>query len=171
MLLFALYLILVIALPIALSGIIGYRGLPRGGACPHCAQETLPILSLPLRLAHRIYGGFSLQRRWCPTCEWDGYARGIVVRLPVTHVPSAAPRRRQPLRTLQLGGRAWHVMLESWRERGRFYGRLLFIGPSGKLWSDPTAAFSAESHHAVLGQAHSLSDRLLAYRLREVISG
>lgn len=171
MLLFALYLVIVIALPVALSAIIGFRGLPRGNSCPNCAQETLPLLSYPLRAAQRIHQGFSIQRRWCPACEWDGYARGVMVRLPLPLYAEPYPRRTQQVRNLELGGRNWRVMLESWREEGRFYGRLVFVGPSGKLWSDPTAAFSGPSQHEVLGQALSLSDRLLAYRLREVIAG
>lgn len=170
--LFAMYLVIVIALPIGLSALIGLRSLPHGGACPNCAQETLPLLSYPLRFAARILPGFRLQRRWCPACEWDGYAYGegvvLVAALARTEV---APPEMQPVRTLELGGRAWRVMLESWREQGRFYGRLRFIGPSGKSWTDPAASFSAPTHHEVLGQALSLSDRLLAYRLREVISG
>lgn len=171
MFLFALYLLIVIALPVALSAIIGFRGLPHGNACPHCAQETLPLLSYPLRLAHKTYRGFTVQRRWCPTCEWDGYARGVMVPLPRLQLREPNPRRTQQLRTLELGGRSWRVMLESWLEEGRCYGRLVFVGPSGKLWSDPMPAFSATSQDEVLVQALSSSDRLLAYRLREVISG
>ena len=60
---------------------------------------------------------------------------------------------------------------EYWRERGRCYGRLLFVGPSGRLWCDPLAAFHGQTQRDVMGQALALSDRLLAYRLREVISG
>lgn len=171
MLLFALYLVIVIALPVALSGIIGFRSLPRGNTCPSCAQETLPLRSLPLKLLQRVYRGSSLQRRWCPACDWDGYARGVMIRLPVVQNPTVSTRRTQQVRTLELGGRAWRVMLECWREHGGFSGRLVFVGPSGRLWCDPMAAFSAPTHHEVLGQALSLSDRLLAYRLREVISG
>lgn len=72
---------------------------------------------------------------------------------------------------LEIGGRSWNVMLESWHDHGLCYGRLVFVGPSGKLWSDSNTAFSAATQHEVLAQALSLSDRLLAYRLREVISG
>jgi hypothetical protein len=171
-LLFAIYLVVVIALPIALSAVMGFRSLPRGVGCPNCAQETLPLLSLPVRLAQRLQRGFSLQRRWCPTCEWDGYSR--VTQLTPLALPVAdtmGGRCTQPVRTLELGGRAWTVMLESWRERGRYYGRLLFIAPSGKQWHDPLAAFNGPTHDDVLEQALALSDRLLAYRLRDVIAG
>lgn len=169
MLLFAIYLVLVIALPVALSGFIGFRSLPRGGACPNCAQETIPLVSIPLRMAHRLHAAASLQRRWCPTCEWDGFAR--VSPVPVLLAADPDARHMQQVRTIELGGRPWRVFLESWREHGRYYGRLTFVAPSGRQWCDPMPAFNGPTHHEVLGQALALSDRLLAYRLREVISG
>jgi hypothetical protein len=170
-LLFGLYLVIVIALPLALSAAIGLRSIPYGSACPNCSHDTFPLVSVPLRVTRAIVRGFSLQRRWCPACEWDGYAHaGVPTRSANTPV-EPTPRRTQELRTLELGGRPWNVMLESWREEGRVYGRLLFVGPSGKLWCDPAAAFSAGTQREVLTQALSLSDRLLAYRLKEVISG
>ena len=172
MLLFAIYLVLVIALPIALSSIIGLRSLPRGTTCPNCAQETLPLLSYVVRAMHRFNSNFSMQRRWCPTCEWEGYAR-LTSLTPIAFpaLMDDAARHTQPVRTLELGGRAWNVMLESWSERGRYYGRLLFVAPSGRKWCDPLAAFNGPTHADALSQALALSDRLLAYRLREVISG
>jgi hypothetical protein len=170
-LLFAIYLVLVIALPIVLSSVIGFRSLPHGSCCPNCAQETFPLLSQTVRIAQRLHSGFSLQRRWCPACEWDGFAR--VQSEPAFTLVTIEHRghRSEPVRTLELGGRAWTVMLESWREKGRYYGRLTFVAPSGKKWSDPLAAFNGPSPHDVREQALALSDRLLAYRLREVISG
>jgi hypothetical protein len=170
-LLFATYLVLVVALPVALSGIVGYRALPRGHDCPNCAQDTLPLLSYTLRLAKRFIP-LSVQRRWCPTCSWEGFARPSSLLLPIMPPqPVTSTRYTQPLRSLELGGRAWNVMLEYWREHGRCYGRLLFVGPSGKLWCDPLAAFHGQTQDDVMGQALALSDRLLTYRLREVISG
>jgi hypothetical protein len=171
-LLFATYLVLVIALPVMLSAAIGYRSLPRGHACPNCTQETLPLLSHGIRLFKRVYPQLNLQRRWCPVCTWDGWARSSEFALAsaVTGMTSTI-RQTQPLRTLHLGGRSWSVMLEYWRERGRCYGRLLFVGPSGRLWCDPLAAFHGHTQQDVMHQALALSDRLLTYRLREVISG
>jgi hypothetical protein len=170
--LFAIYLVLVIALPVMLSAAIGYRSLPRGHACPNCMQDTLPLLSRGLRWLKRIYPQLSLQRRWCPVCTWDGWARTKEFALATAVLgPLPSVRQTQPLRTLQLGGRRWSVMLEYWRERGRCYGRLLFVGPSGRLWCDPLAAFHGHTQDDVVGQALALSDRLLTYRLREVISG
>jgi hypothetical protein len=169
--LFGIYLFIVIALPLTLSAVVGFRGLPYGNACPACRQETLPLVSAFLRPVKRAVPALSLQRRWCPACEWDGYAR--MPRTPDTvMVPlGVITRRTQQVRTLELGGRVWRVMLESWRDRGRCYGRLLFVAPSGKLWYDPFASLSAATHSEVVSQARSLSDRLLAYRLRDVISG
>lgn len=171
MLLFALYLVIVIALPVVLSALLSLRGMPRGNACPHCAHDTFPLVSAPLAWMRRLRPRLSIQRRWCPACEWDGYARSCGGRVAYAVAIEVVPRGTQELRTLELGGRPWQVMVESWREDGLCYGRLLFVGPSGKLWCDPTAAFSAATRHEVLAQALSLSDRLLAYRLREVISG
>jgi len=169
-LLFAIYLVLVIALPVALSAIIGFRSLPRGNACPNCAQETLALVSVPVRVAQRFHADFSLQHRWCPTCEWDGYARQPTPA-PVVLMADPAARNTQQVRTIDLGGRTWRVYLESWREHGRYYGRLTFVAPSGKQWCDPLPAFNGPNQHEVLSQALALSDRLLTYRLREVISG
>ena len=77
--LFAIYLVLVIVVPIALSGAVGLGTLPRGRACPNCAQETLLIQSPALRVAQRAHCGTSLQHRWCPACAWEGYARNAKV--------------------------------------------------------------------------------------------
>jgi hypothetical protein len=170
-LLFAIYLVIVIALPLAMSTVVGFRGLPRGIGCPNCSHETLPVVSILTRALHRMHAALSLQRRWCPTCEWDGYARVSVAPAAVVIPVQGGTRHTQQVRTLELGGRAWRVLLESWRDRDRYYGRLLFVGPSGKLWYDPFASLSASTHGEVVRQALSLSDRLLAYRLREVISG
>jgi len=170
-LLFGIYLFIVIALPLTLSALVGFKGLPSGSACPACKQETLPLVSAFLRAAKRVVPSLSIQRRWCPACDWDGYTR--MPKLPETVIVplGVISRRTQQVRTLELGGRVWRVMLESWRDRGRCYGRLLFVAPSGKLWYDPFASLTAATHSEVVSQARSLSDRLLAYRLRDVISG
>lgn len=172
MLLFATYLVLVIVLPVLLSGVIGYRALPRGSACPNCAQDTFPLLSRTIRLLRKVRPQLALQRRWCPTCAWDGFTRvQDVIPAPALLAGLIPSRQTRKLRTLELGGRSWTVLLEYWREHGRCYGRLLFVGPSGKLWCDPLAAFHGHTQKEVTEQALALSDRLLTYRLREVISG
>lgn len=171
MVLFATYLMIVILVPVALSAIIGARNLPHGRTCPNCAEDTMALLSVPLRTASRVFADFPVQRRWCPACEWDGYARSDVCAQTGERSSETARRQTEPVRTLELNGRVWKVMLESWRESGRCYGRLLFVGPSGKQWREPMPEFSADTDGEVLVQARSLSDRLLAYKLREVISG
>ena len=170
-LLFAMYLMVVILLPVALSAIIGARQLPHGSACPNCSEETLPLVSMPLRAAGRVYPAITVQRRWCPACEWDGYARSNALAHAVERGRETTPRHTTQVRTLELNGHLWKVMLESWRERGCCYGRLLFVGPSGKQWREPMPEFSADTDGEVLVQARSLSDRLLAHKLMEVISG
>jgi hypothetical protein len=170
-LLFAMYLLVVILLPVALSAIIGARQLPCGSGCPNCSEETLPLLSVPLRAVGRVYAGIPVQRRWCPACEWDGYARSRTPSGVLERNRETTLRHTEPVRTLELNGRVWKVMLESWREQGLCYGRLLFVGPSGKQWREPMPEFSADTAGEVLVQARSLSDRLLAHKLMEVISG
>lgn len=91
-LLFALYLVIVIVLPVVLSAIVGIRGLPDGNACPHCAHDTFPLVSNTIALLRRIHRGFSIQRRWCPACEWDGYAHAGRMKLYACEpVEAAAP--------------------------------------------------------------------------------
>jgi len=143
-LLFAIYLVLVIALPVALSSLIGFRSLPRGTGCPNCAQDTLPLLSVPLRAVGRIHPGFSLQRRWCPTCEWDGYARALApARASV--VTDSTIHQRQQLRTTRSAAARG---VSCWNHGGSV-GAFM-------------AAFCSSVHRASCG---------VAYRLREVISG
>ena len=86
MLLFAIYLVLVIALPVMLSAAIGYHSLPRGHACPNCTQDTFAMQSHFIRLVRLVHPHFRLQRRWCPTCTWDGWARA--------YEPAPAPASR-----------------------------------------------------------------------------
>lgn len=170
-LLFAMYLMVVILVPVVLSAIIGLRNLPLGSGCPNCAEETMALVSVPLRAARHFHADLPLQRRWCPACEWDGYVKTVTLSVSVERTRAASARRTESVRTLELNGRRWNVMLESWRERDRCYGRLLFVGPSGKQWREPMPEFSADTAGEVLVQAQSLSDRLLAYKLMEVISG
>lgn len=171
MVLFAVYVLVVVALPVILSALLAYRALPRGRSCPNCTQETVPVLSPSLRVLSKLSSSVTLQQRWCSACLWEGYVRVLAPARGSKHAVAAPVRQTQSLRTLDLGGRSWHVMLEYWREHNRCYGRLVFVGPSGRLWCDPLAAFRGATHAEVVGQALASSDSLLTYRLQEVISG
>jgi hypothetical protein len=74
------------------------------------------------------------------------------------------------LRDLDIDGLAWRVLLQCWHGTVRWFGRLLFIAPSGRLWVDTVEPMSGISAREVMGQALALPDRTLACRLRELIS-
>jgi hypothetical protein len=90
--------------------------------------------------------------------------------MPVAPEPVPATHTLD-LRSLTVDGRPWRVMLQCWNQTGLFYGRLIFIAPSGRLWLDAVEAFAGSTHREVLGQASSLSDGLLTSRLRRLVSG
>lgn len=168
-----LYLLLVIALPLALSLAMGYRGLPRGRTCPLCGGETLRLQRRWLRLV-RLGGGQRLHGRWCPRCSWEGVSRvrelpaeGVAVR--ALAVPETGVQMIE-LSEISMDGRAWRVLLQAWAEQETWRGQLLFVGPLGRIFSDGLAPFSGPSYHDVLRQAMALSDPVLAVRLRAVVS-
>jgi hypothetical protein len=173
-LLIAVYLVLVFLLPLALSAVVGYRALPVGCACPQCRGETIRLVSRPLALTCAVLPGSVLHRRWCLTCGWDGVVR--LVRAPGPQQAPAAVRPPVPstrtldVRSLNVDGEPWRVLLQCWRERGRSLGRLVFVAPTGRLWTDALHPLSGMTHDDVLGQALSLPERALASRLRELAS-
>jgi hypothetical protein len=190
------YLLLVFVLPVALSMAVSYRGLPVGTSCPRCNGDTLQLLVPALRRVSRFLPA-AVQRRWCLSCGWEGATRvpARELRGPL-HDTSLQPSRQggsasarqhahdqrqhsEPVRTttqtldvrsLTLDGTAWRVMLQCWSSTGQFYGRFVFVAPSGRLWLDPVQAFSGVSEHEVLGQALALPDGLLARRLKRLVS-
>lgn len=107
-------------------------------------------------------------------------------KLVLTQPPPASPpkpRRRHSiavapgqsgeavnLRDLEVDGCPWRVLLQCWCDARRWYGRLLFIAPTGRLWVDTVEPFSGSTASDVVGQALALTDRALACRLRELIS-
>jgi hypothetical protein len=190
------YLLLVFVLPAALSVAVSYRGLPVGVSCPRCNGDTLQLLSLALRRVSRFLPG-TVQRRWCLSCGWEGTVRvsprllrrrGQESRLqpptPAAEAGTREPARGAPLhsepartttqtldvRSLTLNGTAWRVMLQCWSSTGQFYGRFVFVAPTGRLWLDPVQAFTGTSENEVLGQALALPDGLLARRLHRLVS-
>lgn len=185
-----LYLVLVIALPLVLSAVVSYRTLPDGDDCPLCGDDTLRLRSRWLRWTSAVKPGARLQRRWCLGCGWEGISRLVrtetapravdaqpgPTRSPDTQRESGRPdvhsrdRKAIDLRKLEVDGQRWRVMLETWCDAGGWYGRLLFGGPSGRLWTDRQEVFRGPSPLDVLGQALSLSDRVLVHRVRDVTS-
>jgi hypothetical protein len=185
----------VFVLPIALSAAVSYRGLPVGVACPRCNGDTLQLLSRALRRVSRFLPR-TVQRRWCLSCGWEGSVRvssrllrrqGQESRLqpptgrgagtrqaargePLHSEPARTTTQTLDVRSLTLNGTAWRVMLQCWSSTGQFYGRFVFVAPSGRLWLDPVQAFTGTSENEVLGQALALPDGLLARRLRRLVS-
>lgn len=174
--LFGVYLAKVVALPLTIGLLVGYRALSRDRRCPVCGGDTVQIVSVLARLSRRIWRDSSLQRRWCTNCEWVGFARlhraplapafpsGTGVRM------SARGCRTEPLRTLQFGGTEWRVLVQCWQEQERTLGRLLFVGPAGRFWRDATDPFAGATRSDVVQQALGLSDGLLTYRLKSVVT-
>jgi hypothetical protein len=179
--LIASYLFLVFVLPVALSAVVSYRALPRSRDCPHCSGGTLQLVSRWLRLASALHPSAHLQRRWCMACGWEGCVRvtapargaSVVLRqVRTVETVQAVQRTTQTLdvRSLDVDGAAWRVMLQCWGKTGVFYGRLVFVAPSGRLWLDAVEAFSGSNQSDVLGQALSLPEGLLESRLRRLVT-
>jgi hypothetical protein len=74
------------------------------------------------------------------------------------------------LRSLEVDGEAWRVLVRCWKDTERWHGRILFAGPSGRLWLDTLVPLTGKSPDEVLGRASALSDRMLACRVRDLVS-
>jgi len=174
--LFTVYLLVVVALPPTLGLAVTYRNLSRDRLCPLCGQETIRVDSRVTRALGLVWFANSLHRRWCALCRWEGFTRAAPAPTEVVEVAPATPAvptrgcRTEALRTIRFAGNQWRVLLQCWQERGWHFGRLVFVGPAGRLWSDPMEPFAGATRNDVLHQALSLSDGLLTYRLREVAS-
>lgn len=170
--LLAVYLILVIALPLALGGLVLLNGLPRTRLCPSCAAETIRLRSANHALLSRLLRTEDLHARWCPSCEWQGTAR-LPAPLPRSVRRPAPVRRATPpavgvgVRRLDLEGGAWDVRLECWAESDGWRGRLLFVGPGGRSWTEGRSLLTGRSAVDVLTQVLSLPDDALAGRIRK----
>lgn len=168
------YLLLVFVLPVVLSATVSYRALPCGRSCPHCGADTLRLMSRWLRIASAVHPRSQLHRRWCLSCGWAGAAR-VPRGLPLTvERPPSRPVQRATqtldVRSLDVDGAPWRVMLQCWGNTGVFYGRLVFVAPSGRLWLDAVESFSGTNQYDVLGQALSLPEGLLENRLRRLVT-
>ncbi len=180
--LFAVYLFIVMVLPLALGVAIGYRNASHERQCPSCGGDTVRVRSTADRLLEKINFTVALQRRWCVTCGWQGLARvtmpALIAANPIvsdslTQTNRTQPTRNvrtEPVRTLRFGGMSWRVLLQCWQENDQYCGQLLFIGPAGHLRRDPRHPFTGSTRAEIVEQALSLSDGLLTYRLRELVS-
>jgi hypothetical protein len=169
--LIASYLVIVFVLPIALTAVVRYRALPSGRRCPECRDDTIWLARPRLRALARLYSRARVQRRWCLGCGWEGITR-VARPTPeraTTEIAAMHSTQTLDLRSLTVDGRPWRVMLQCWHHTGLFYGRLVFIAPSGKLWLDAVESFTGATHFEVLGQALSLPDGLLTNRLRKLV--
>jgi hypothetical protein len=171
--LLVLYVSLVVALPVALGILVACNGLPRSRHCPVCAGETLRLRSRRHAVLSRALPQGELHARWCPACEWAGTVR-LVAACPVPIVPASTAAAAQPERTpgleirrIEMDDGPWRVQLECWAEGEAWHGRLLFVGPGGRAWSDGRALLTGRSAVDVFSQVMSLSDRALVGRIRK----
>ena len=175
-LLFGFYLLVVVALPLTLGLLVSYRNLTRERHCPMCGGETAQMQSFTVRALRFIWSASPLQRRWCAHCSWVGFARIAYPILAPAFSMSSGVRvptrgcRTEPLRMIRFSGNEWRVLLQCWQEHGWNYGRLVYVGPAGRLWRDATDPFSGPTRRDVTEQALSLSDGLLTYRLKTLVS-
>lgn len=183
------YLLLVFVVPVALSIVVSYRALPRGPECPHCQGDTIRIQAPRLQLVDRANPFSALHRRWCLCCGWEGTCRlarrrrePAEARTTKVTVQRGDARRRVvkdsasgtqtlDVRSLEVDGTPWRVMLQCWKNTDLFYGRFVFVGPTGRLWLDSVESFAGTNENDVLGQALSLPDGTLARRLRKLVAG
>lgn len=172
----AVYLFLLIALPLALGLVVVLNGLPRTRLCPICTGETLRVRSRRHALVSRGLRREELHSRWCPSCEWAGTVRlarsaSVAARTAAPASTAAAPPSAHgcgvELRRLDLPDGAWRIQVECWAEGGAWRGRLLFVGPGGRAWTDGRPLLTGRTALDVLSQVLSLSDQALAGRIRK----
>jgi hypothetical protein len=89
---------------------------------------------------------------------------------PHDAVPAQSCTQTLNVRSLQVDGTAWQVMLQCWSSTGLIYGRLVFVSPTGRLWLDAVQSFNGANESEVLGQVRLLPEPLLALRLRRLAS-
>lgn len=95
MLYYALFFFLALGAKLGLALAMIYLLFPSDRTCNRCDGETLLLqLSRPNHWLSRLCLG-TLQRRWCPGCGWEGYARSAA---PAS-LPSPAPGRPAAPRT------------------------------------------------------------------------
>jgi hypothetical protein len=184
------YLVLIFLIPLGLSALVSLRSLPAGSQCPLCAGDTVPLLVRSLRLLRRLTGRPILEVRWCLDCGWEGLttphgaAHGTPRGPRATHTSGSVQSSTATsgyrheagftetvdVRSLSIDGRTWRVLLQCWNQTRRCYGRLVFVEPTGRLWTDAGETFTGETRFEVIGQALSATDGVLTSRLRRILS-
>ena len=171
--LLGLYLVLVIALPLALGSLVVFNGLPRTRLCPRCATQTIRLRSRRHRLASRALPADELHSRWCPSCAWAGtarIARQVPPKVRVRSAPAGVVEEARgglEIRRVELDDGSWRVHLECWAEEDGWHGRLRFVAPGGRAWTDGRAPLTGRSAVQVLSQVLALSDSALVGRIRK----
>lgn len=170
-----LYLALVFAVPLVLSGAVGWRGLPRGRRCPECAADSVPLRMRGVQMLSALLPGTVLQRRWCIRCGWSGFTRVPRARLPKSggrgvSAPARAATKTLSIRSLAVNGEPYQVLLQCWQQAGYHFGRLVFIDPAGRLWLDSVQPIGGLTADDVVRQARGIPDLLLTSRVRLLAS-
>jgi hypothetical protein len=94
MLYYLLFCFLAVGAKLLLALVMIYLLLPAERSCNHCDTETLLLqMSGGRRGLSRLCLN-TLQRRWCPGCGWEGYARTVRPprRSPASSTGTASPR-------------------------------------------------------------------------------
>ncbi|MEO5509319.1 MAG: hypothetical protein ABIV28_00825 [Longimicrobiales bacterium] len=174
------YLILIFLIPLGLSALVSLRSLPAGRDCPRCTGETIQLLARALQLLPR-FRRFQLERRWCLACGWQGIVRvepARANRAVAVPRPDPVPGYRDDagftetvdVRTITIDGHTWRVLLQCWNQTRRCCGRLVFVEPTGRLWTEAGETFTGDTRFEVIGQALTVTDGLLTTRLRRILS-
>jgi len=168
----SLYFLTVLVFPLIVGGAVTYRALPCGRECPRCHSGSILLRSRLLGLLS-VLPFVELQKRWCLACGWLGVVR--VARPSVRLVLAGRSSETDDphvidVRHIIVDGVSWAVRLETWRTGRVWYGRLLFVESTGRLWSDGRP-LRGLSDSEVLDQARRLPPDLLVSRLRELVSG
>lgn len=95
----------------------------------------------------------------------DGRSQGAQTRSG-----HAAATQTLDVRSLDINGTPWRVMLQCWKGTDLYFGRFVFVGPSGRLWLDAVESFAGRSESEVLDQAQALPEGKLASRLRKLVA-
>jgi hypothetical protein len=106
------------------------------------------------------------------SCGWRGTTvdrgRAIApVRIASGRGAAVHEPDRVDLRTLEVDGHPWRVMLECWAEGGRWLARLVFVAPGGQVCADQRS-LEGDSVLEVISQAFRLPEQTLAGRLRSI---